>query len=134
MTTSVTARLHPGALPRGLTLAETPGCGAMVKFEGLVRPMEGGRAITGLAYEAYEPMAVKVLEQLGRVAIEKHAGVMQVEVHHSVGFVPNHGCSFTLLVAAAHRKEALAAADFFIDEMKREVPIWKEPVYADIQQ
>jgi molybdopterin synthase catalytic subunit len=31
-------------------------------------------------------------------------------------------------VVAAHRGEAFAACQFLIDEMKRVVPIWKQPL------
>jgi len=31
-------------------------------------------------------------------------------------------------VEAAHREEAFAAAQFIIDELKQQVPIWKKPV------
>jgi molybdopterin synthase catalytic subunit len=38
--------------------------------------------------------------------------------------------SFRLLVRAAHRREALDAADAYIERMKRDVPIWKTAVPA----
>jgi molybdopterin synthase catalytic subunit len=52
-------------------------------------------------------------------------------VEHSRGRVAAGECSFRLRVAASHRPEALRAVEEFIDRMKRDVPIWKTPVYAD---
>ncbi len=100
------------------------GTGAAVCFEGIVRPMEAGTAITGLDYEVYDPMATQQIEALATELITTH-GLLGVEVEHSRGHVPAGACSFRLRIFAAHRKEALAAMDEFIDRMKRDVPIWK---------
>lgn len=108
--------------------------GALVVFEGLVRATESGRTLAALDYETYEPMTTRGLEQLARELADAHsvgqAQVLAVIVEHSVGQVPVGQCSFRLTVCAAHRKEALVFMDAFIDRMKLEVPIWKNPVWA----
>ncbi len=106
------------------------GAGAMVCFEGKVRPVEGDQPISGLRYETYDPMAGRELRRLAEQVMGDF-GLMGLRVEHSRGFVANHECSFRLCIASAHRKEALAAMDWFIDRMKRDVPIWKRPVLAD---
>ena len=100
------------------------GVGAALMFDGVVRAMEGDRMVVALAYEAYEPMAGRVLRELGESIARKH-GLSRLSVWHSRGRVPVGMVSFRLIVEAAHRAEALAAADAFIDAMKRDVPIWK---------
>lgn len=85
----------------------------------------------GLRYEAYEPMASKELEKLARVTGEKF-GLDGVWVEHSTGMVRNYECSFVLVVASRHRKEALAGMDYFIDRMKQDVPIWKTAVKGEL--
>ena len=119
--------------PLGPTQA-TPGLcageGAVVVFEGVVRPDEAGRSIAGLVYQAYRPMAERELAELARMAAERF-GVLGVRVEHSEGFVPVGRTSFRLTVWSEHRAEALAAMGWFIDEMKRDVPIWKQPRSAD---
>lgn len=107
----------------------TAEAGAVVCFEGVVRPTEDGRAIAGLTYQTYDPMAQRQLQRLADEASERF-DLLGVAARHSRGFVPAGGCSFHLCVAAAHRKAALAAMDWFIDQMKRDAPIWKSPVYA----
>ena len=109
--------------------AHEGGNGALIVFYGVARPHEDGQAITGLDYEAYEPMASKQLAELGDDVIEKH-GLVGICVEHSSGFVGNGECSFRLRVASKHRKEGLAGMDEFIDRMKLDVPIWKHPVYV----
>ncbi len=105
------------------------GAGAIVLFDGIVRPSEDDRPIEALDYEAYLPMAEMQLRELAQSTLEKH-GLLAVCVEHSRGHVPVGRCSFRLRIASTHRKEALRAMDAFIDQLKQDVPIWKKPVYA----
>ncbi len=114
-----------GAPPRR---PDDPGCGAWVVFEGVVREDEGGKAVEALDYTAYQPMAEDQLMLIARDVMRDH-GLSYLMVEHSRGVVPVGGCSFRLSIASGHRKEALAAMDEFIDRMKRDVPIWKQPVW-----
>ncbi len=100
--------------------------GAVLIFEGIVRAREGERAIAGLTYQTYEPMAHTMLDRIATEVVSKH-GLLGLWVRHSRGFVPVGACSFRLVIASAHRKEGLAAMDEFIDLLKRDVPIWKAP-------
>lgn len=104
------------------------GAGAVLVFEGVVRPEEAGRSLEALRYEAYEPMATRELGRLAERTVIEH-GLFALGVTHSVGRVAVGQVSFRLAVAGAHRAEALAACDAFITEMKRCVPLWKTPVF-----
>ena len=107
---------------------QTPdGAGAVLVFEGVVRPLENGRRIAALDYEAYQPMARNLLRRLGEEVAARH-GLAEVVVEHSTGRVASGECSFRLRVASPHRPEALRAVEEFVDRMKRDVPIWKTPV------
>jgi molybdopterin synthase catalytic subunit len=123
---SVTIQLVDGPLS-GAPPLRVPGAGALVRFEGAVRPMEDGSAIAGLDYTTYDPMAAQELERLAQQVLEEF-GLMEVHVVHSRGRVLNHEISFRLDIASAHRKESLQAMDQFIDRMKQVVPIWKAAV------
>ncbi len=101
--------------------------GANLLFEGVARSLEAGQTIAALEYEAYEPMASRQLHALGEEMVERH-GVLAVFVEHSRGRVPVGACSFRVRILSAHRKEAIAALDEFVDRMKRDVPIWKHAV------
>jgi molybdopterin synthase catalytic subunit len=109
----------PPASPRRIA-----GAGGVVMFEGIVRPTENDRPIAALAYQAYEPMAQKTITRIGEDLIARH-GILALAVEHSRGRVAVGECSFRLVVYGRHRKEALAAADEFIDRLKADVPIWK---------
>jgi len=105
------------------------GAGARIVFEGFVRPVENNTPILGLDYEAYQPMAQQQLQAIGRALIDQY-NLIAMDIEHSIGFVPNNACSFRLIIASAHRKEALNAMDAFIDRLKQDVPIWKSPRFA----
>lgn len=117
--------------PLAASCPATPvGAGAVIVFEGVVRPEEHGRPIAGLNYEAYQPMAEAQLLALGNRVLAQF-GLLAVFAEHSIGEVPIGATSFRLLIAAEHRKEALAAAEWFIEAMKRDVPIWKRAIERD---
>lgn len=105
----------------------------MLVFEGVVRPVEQEVPIRGLRYDTYDPMAERELERLAREAVSRF-DLLAVRVEHSRGFVPNFACSFRLRIASAHRKQGLTAADWYIDQMKQAVPIWKCSVAAQQMQ
>ena len=98
--------------------------GACVDFQGIVREMEGDSALAGLQYEAYETMAVRLLE---RIFDELHAthGCVAVTFIHRLGWVPVGEASLFVRVLSAHRGEALRFTADAIDRMKADVPIWK---------
>jgi molybdopterin synthase catalytic subunit len=125
---SVHVSIHDGPLPPS-TPSIIPGAGAVLQFEGVVRAEEGARTILALSYEAYEPMASRALTSLAAELLARHA-LLAIDVQHSRGQVHVGGCSFRLTIHSRHRKEALATMDEFIDRMKRDVPIWKTPVWA----
>jgi molybdopterin synthase catalytic subunit len=123
---SIHVAIHDGPLNAAEPWA-VQGAGAVLCFDGVVRPVEGDRPIAGLRYDTYDPMAEQELTRLADKAVEQF-GLLGVTVEHSRGFVANFACSFRLRIASAHRKEALAAMEWFIDRMKQQVPIWKRPV------
>lgn len=126
---SVTVEIHDGPLPQEPT-RRWPGAGAIVAFEGVVRELELDRPLDALEYQAYEPMAGKMLARIGEEIASRH-GLIAMHIAHSRGRIAVGQVSFRLIVAAPHRKEALAAMDEFIDRMKRDVPIWKRPVWRE---
>lgn len=103
--------------------------GARLVFEGIVRAMEDARAIDALEYEVYEPMATRQMESIaGGLAAE--LGLLSIDVWHSRGRVGVGECSLRVEVRSRHRGEGLAAMARFIEALKRDVPIWKRPVWG----
>jgi len=102
----------------------TWGAGAIVDFFGDVRPLENGRQIDGIEYEAHREMAEHQLREIVREAAARFE-LLAVRLHHRVGFVEVAETSLFLRLAAAHRGEAFQASRWIVDELKKRVPIWK---------
>ena len=103
------------------------GMGAAVYFLGVVRGTEGGAAISGLEYEAFERMAGRQFDLLFD-EMEKLWPIGSVRLVHRIGVVKVNEPSLSVEVVAPHRGEAFAACQWLIDELKRVVPIWKKPL------
>jgi molybdopterin synthase catalytic subunit len=119
--------LEPAALA---ALVQSPDMGAVVTFAGVVRNNFGGRATAYLEYEAYESMAVAVLEQLATDARAKW-GTGAIAIHHRVGRLEIGEIAVLIAVAAAHRHEAFEATEWIMDRIKEVAPIWKKEIWAD---
>lgn len=119
--------LDPAALAAPFALADM---GAVVTFSGIVRNNFAGRATAFLEYEAFAPMAEKVLRQLADEArVRWQTG--PIAIHHRVGRLEIGEMAVVIVVAAAHRHEAFAAAEWLMDQIKAVAPIWKKEHWAD---
>jgi len=103
------------------------GMGAAVYFLGVVRDTENEASIRALEYEAFERMAERQFHLL-LDEMEKRWPIESVRIVHRTGEVKVNESSLWVEVIAPHRGEAFAACQWFIDEMKRVVPIWKKPL------
>ena len=104
------------------------GHGAIATFVGIVRDHNLNRRVTHLEYEAYEPMAVKALEQICDEARREWPGV-RLAVHHRVGRLAIGEASIIIAAASAHRTAAFAACRYVIERVKQIVPIWKHEFF-----
>lgn len=102
-----------------------PAHGAVVCFLGMVRDASGERAVTHLAYTAYPAMAETKMAEIG-AEIQERFGPLALTAVHRVGELPVGTASLALAVGAPHRREAYAAARYFVDRLKETVPVWKE--------
>jgi molybdopterin synthase catalytic subunit len=118
--------------------------GAVVAFVGQTRESPGtpapgqeaeaerfsGQVVTGLSYEAFEPMVVTVLATIAD-EIEARYGVRRLAIVHRAGDVAVGASSVLIAVAAPHRAEAFEACRYAIEELKARAPIWKAEHFAD---
>ncbi len=111
---------------------ENFGTGAIVTFEGRVRDHNDGRAVRGLAYQAYAELAeaegAKIMKE-ARARFEISCAVCV----HRVGELVLGELAVWVGVGAAHRDAAFAACRYIIDEVKSRVPIWKREHYSEGQ-
>ena len=103
--------------------------GAVVTFVGQVRSNSRGREVAYLEYDAYVPMAEKMLRQIAAQARERWN--VEVVIEHRVGRLELGEASVAVVVGSPHRGEAFEACRFCIDTLKHTVPIWKKEVCPD---
>lgn len=103
--------------------------GAVIVFTGVVRNHDSGRPVEGLRYEAYETMAVGMLEKIC-AEVRDRFEIGDLAVVHRVGDLAIGEVSVAIAVAAPHRDAAYRASREVIERLKREVPIWKRERYV----
>jgi molybdopterin synthase catalytic subunit len=109
---------------------KAPEDGAVVVFEGVVRNNSGGRRTLHLEYEAYEPMAVRKMEEIGGEARRKFE-IDHIGMIHRLGRLEIGETSVAIIVTSPHRRAAFGACQFAIDRLKEIVPIWKKEYFED---
>jgi molybdopterin synthase catalytic subunit len=126
----------------GTTLIERvkdPANGAVAVFDGIVRNFSRVRNSSGdwehrktlyLEYEAYEPMALSKMREIGREMHQRFA-IHRIAMVHRLGRLEIGETSVFIAVSAPHRAAALDACRFAIDTLKQIVPIWKKEYFAD---
>ena len=119
--------LHPEAVT---ATVENQSNGGVVTFLGTTRNKTRGRQVLQLEYEAYEGMANKMLTRIAD-EIRERWGIVHVSIAHRFGRLEVGDVSLVVAVAAPHRREAFAAAQYAVDRIKEEAPIWKKEFYTD---
>ena len=125
-------RLVGDQIKRTVILAaiKRPEDGAVAIFDGIVRNNSRGRSTLYLDYTAYEPMALRQMEQLAQQALASYA-VRDLRVVHRLGRLQIGESSVYIAVASAHRAAAFDACRWLIDTLKKTVPIWKKEYFED---
>jgi molybdopterin synthase catalytic subunit len=99
--------------------------GAITTFIGTVRELTKGKKTLYLIYEAYESMAVKKLEQIGKEIGERWPDA-HVAITHRVGKLDITDVAVVIAVSTPHRNDAYEANRYAIERIKEIVPIWKK--------
>lgn len=105
--------------------------GAIATFSGTTRDNFNGKRVVKLEYEAYTPMACSEMQKICARMRAKWGGLIKIAIVHRIGEVPVRETSVVVVASSAHRRDALEAVQFGIDEIKVMVPIWKKEVYED---
>jgi len=121
----------PLSLDEVYTLADTAANGAVVVMSGMVRDHTDGRPVVALEYQAYEPMALAVFQQIEAQIRQRWVQITTVVIHHRTGRLGIGDISVLVAVGSPHRGEAFAACQFAIDTLKHNAPIWKKEHWAD---
>ncbi len=113
-----------------LEFARTQNCGALLTFCGLVREENG---VEALSFEIYEPLLKTWFEEWQK-KLEKDK--VKLMFAHSCGKVSVGESSYFAGVLSEHRKLGLKLINDFVEDFKKNAPIWKydiikgEKIYA----
>lgn len=108
---------------------KAPEDGAVVVFDGFVRNSFKGRRTLYLEYEAYEPMALAKMREIG-AQIRAKFPIHRLAIVHRLGRLEIGETSVLIAVSSPHRHAAFDACHYAIDTLKRAVPIWKKEYFA----
>ncbi|MFD1037765.1 molybdenum cofactor biosynthesis protein MoaE [Virgibacillus byunsanensis] len=104
--------------------------GAVTTFIGTVREWTKGKRTVYLEYQAYKPMAVKMLKTIGDEIQAKWPNT-KVAITHRVGRLEISDIAVIIAVSSPHRKAAYEANEYAIERIKQIVPIWKKENWED---
>lgn len=99
--------------------------GAIVAFGGLVRDRASDDDVSSLYLEHYPGMTEASIERIIAQANTRWA-LLDVLVVHRVGELAPADQIVLVLVAASHRPDAFAAAEYLMDYLKTEAVFWKK--------
>ena len=128
---NVVCKISVTQAPLAARTGDIATAGAVIDFWGVVRPIENGREIEGIDYEAHREMAEHQLKRIAEEAADRF-GLKVVIIHHRIGFIAVGEASLFLRVASPHRIEGFHASQWIVDELKKKVPIWKRPAFAKV--
>ena len=102
-----------------------------------------GKVVTRLEYSSYSKLAIKTMADIihtvhrdASQACSSHhpeqstvSSLIRTAVYHRLGTVPVGEPSIVIAVSSPHRKEAFAACEAILEEVKQKVQIWKREFY-----
>jgi len=103
--------------------------GGIGLFLGVIRDRDEGSAVGSLDYTGHPSAADALRACAERVAAAYD--VLSVAVEHRIGHLEIGDLAVVVAVGAVHRGPALEACHRLIDDLKADVPIWKEQHFTD---
>lgn len=88
-----------------------------------------GHELLALDYQSYESMARRQLKDLADGARKKWP-LIRLVILHRLGRVSVGQASVLIAVSTPHRAEAFEACRWIIDQLKKDVTIWKQEIWA----
>ncbi|MES5265202.1 molybdenum cofactor biosynthesis protein MoaE [Priestia megaterium] len=121
---------QPIAVDEIITKVSRRDAGAITTFIGTVREFTKGKKTLSLEYQAYVPMAMKMLSQIGNEIQEKWPDALTA-ITHRIGKLEITEVAVVIAVSSPHRKTAYEANEYAIERIKQIVPIWKKEFWED---
>jgi threonine synthase len=116
-----------------ITAISTPETGAICIFNGIVRGVTHSPTdqfqTDHLLYEAYQPMAEKMLRQIANEIRERFPKVQGIAIAQRIGKLQVGDTTVIVACSSGHRNDGcFEAAHYGINRLKEIVPVWKKEV------
>ena len=103
--------------------------GASIFFVGNIRKNNNNKNVTGVAYDAFDRLAIKTFKKIYIEGIKKFKlKKIKVFIEHAKGYVPLGKPSIVIAVSCKHRSEAYQLSRYLIEQIKIRAPIWKKNI------
>ncbi|MFO0202134.1 MAG: molybdenum cofactor biosynthesis protein MoaE [Alphaproteobacteria bacterium] len=105
--------------------------GAHSIFLGQVRADEKeGRKVRAIDYTCYREMADLVFHEIREETFAKfHLTCMHI--YHSLGYVKSGEISLFVFTSSKHRRMAIDACSYVVEEIKSKAPVWGKEIFED---
>lgn len=105
--------------------------GAHQIFLGQVRSdLIDNQKVIEIEYSAHKEMANKAFHEIREATFEKY-DLTCMHIYHSIGKVRAGEICLFAFVSSKHRKMALEAIEFVVEEIKTKVPVFGKEIFAD---
>ena len=99
--------------------------GAIGTFTGIVRAVSENARTEFLEFESYGEVAHQKMDEIC-AQLKQKEGITDVLMHHRTGIIRKGEDIVYIVVAAGHREQMFPVLREAIEQLKREVPIWKK--------
>lgn len=114
-----------------LEFVSDPRFGGIAMFVGRVRDHNLGRIVTGISYDLFEPLALRIFRAIGERARAEAGESLKLYIAHAKGDLGLGDLAVVVAAGTPHRDEAFRACRLAIEAVKHEAPIWKQEHYID---
>ncbi|MBA7614467.1 Molybdopterin synthase catalytic subunit [subsurface metagenome] len=109
---------------------KTDSSGCVVTYIGLIREYSRGKQVLSVEYKDTQQTAEGRLQEIASEIRQKWQP-NNIAICHRTGTLKVGDINLVVAIAAAHRKEGLAACQYAIDRFKQKLPTWKKETYKD---
>jgi len=109
---------------------KTSGSGCVAVYVGLIRDNSHGKRVVSVEYTDPRGTAKAGLERIAG-EIRRQWQVEGIAICHRIGKLEVGDINFLVAIAAAHRQEGFAAAQYAVDRFKELLPTRKKETYRD---
>lgn len=104
--------------------------GAISSFIGTTKRFFQNQEVIKLEYECHPTMTIKQMKKLCEKMVNKY-GLIKVCLCHRLGIVPITEESLIIITSSVSRKESLKACEEILEEVKKELTVWKKEYYKN---